>query len=59
MPQGEQPEALAVAILAWNRMGGMDWTALDLMVDLLAVDDIELLIDLLMLIKDHLQQNTE
>ncbi len=59
MPRGDQPAALAVAISAWNMMDGLDWSALELIVDLLAVVDVELLIAHLMLIKTHLQSSAE
>ena len=43
---------------AWNLMGGMDWAALPVVVDLLGVDDVEGLVDGLAAIRDHHRNGT-
>lgn len=44
---------MAAAVLAWNMMGGaLDWSALPLVSAVLSVDDMEILIRQLCLIRD-------
>lgn len=42
-----------LAVRAWNLMGGLDWSALPLIVELLGVQDPETLILNLTTIRDH------
>lgn len=37
---------------AWNLMGGLDWTALPIVAELLGVEDIDLLVAQLVAIRD-------
>jgi hypothetical protein len=41
-----------LAISAWNTLGGMDWAGIPVVAELLGIDDIELLIRQLILIRD-------
>lgn len=41
----------AATIRAWNMMGGIDWSALPVVAELIGIDDVELLVDGLMQIK--------
>lgn len=39
---------------AWNMMGGLDWTALPIVAELLGVEDLDLLVSQLVAIRDEL-----
>ena len=47
------PLPIATAVQAWNLMGGIDWSALPIVIDLLGVSDPEALITQLVAIRDH------
>lgn len=47
------PLPLNQAVSAWNMMNGeIDWSALPLLTELLAIDDIELFVDALCALRD-------
>lgn len=48
----------ALAIRAWNVMGGIDWAALPVVAELFGISDIDLLIHQLVAIRDW-QRETE
>jgi hypothetical protein len=48
---GPPPPESQQAVEAWNIMGGLNWTALPVVVELLGVDDVELLIEQLVIIR--------
>jgi len=48
---------VALTIHAWNLMGGLDWTALPLVVEMLGIRDIEPFIYQLVAIRDR-RENT-
>lgn len=52
MPIKPGPSPAPLAIQAWNLMGGLDWQALPLVADLLGIDDLELLVMQLVVIRD-------
>lgn len=54
LPPGAPPAGLEVAVQAWNMMGGLDWNALPVIADLLGVEDMELLINQLVVIRNGL-----
>lgn len=43
---------MQIAIRAWNLMGGLDWTALPVVAEMLGIDDVERLIAQLEAIRD-------
>jgi hypothetical protein len=43
---------LSLAIQAWNLMGGLDWNGLPIVAEMLGVEDIELLLRHIVLIRD-------
>jgi hypothetical protein len=45
-----------LAVKAWNLMGGLDWAALPLVVEMLGVEDVEQLINHLVGIRNHQNQ---
>ena len=47
------PLPIATAVEAWNLMGGIDWSALPIVIDLLGVSDPEALIAQLVAIRDY------
>lgn len=49
---GPCPDASALALRAWNLMGGLEWSALETVTDVLGVRDIEALIEDLATIRD-------
>jgi hypothetical protein len=49
---GPPPDAARIAVQAWNMMSGIDWAALPVVVELLGVEDVELLIEQLLLIRN-------
>lgn len=49
---GEQPHDVALAIRAWNVMGGLDFNALEFVVEMLGVRDPEALVLQLIVIRD-------
>lgn len=53
------PEGADLARRAWNLMGGLDWAALPVVVELLGVADPERLVYQLAAIRDHHQQAQE
>lgn len=48
------PPQAALAVQAWNLMGGLDWAALDWVIALLGVDDVPRFIHALTAIRDGL-----
>jgi hypothetical protein len=52
LPPGAAPAGAELAIEAWNMLGGLDWSGLEMVADILGIDDIELLIGQLMAIRD-------
>ena len=50
---GTPQKGVSRAIQAWNLMGGMDWAALPIVVEMLGVSDPETLIQQLAAIRDH------
>jgi len=42
-----------VAVRAWNLMGGLDWAALPIVLEMLGVEDPEPVIHQLILLRDH------
>lgn len=46
------PDDAAVAVVAWEMMGGMDWRALDVVAELLGVEDIERFVVQLLTIRE-------
>lgn len=51
-PKSAPPPGAAIAIAAWNIMGGLDWQALDVVAEMLGVLDIETLITQLVAIRE-------
>lgn len=51
-PGGPGPCPAAVALKAWNWMGGLEWAALETVTDVLGINDIEALIEDLTTIRD-------
>jgi hypothetical protein len=49
----------AQVVQAWQRMGGIDWAALPLIVELQAVQDVERLVFGLEQIRDYFNQQQE
>ena len=45
---------MSIAVKAWNMMGGIDWTAMPVVAEYYGVQDVELLIDELIAIRDHI-----
>jgi hypothetical protein len=41
-----------LAVQAWNLMGGLDWTALPIICEILGVEDVEMLVEQLIIIRD-------
>jgi len=56
---GKHRPGVAIAIEAWNVMGGVDWAALPIVLDLLGVSDPELLIRQLLHIRDKMNEANE
>jgi hypothetical protein len=51
-PPPPPPEA-AMAIRAWNMLGGLDWAGLDVVMDVIGIDDPELLIAQLVVLRSN------
>jgi hypothetical protein len=49
---GPPPPESSQAVEAWNIMGGLNWSALPIVVELIGVDDVELLIEQLVIIRN-------
>lgn len=49
------PATAALAVRAWNLMGGLDWAALDKVAALLGVEDDEALLHQLVAIRDAMR----
>lgn len=49
---GPIPDASALALRAWNLMGGLDWAALPVVAEILGVRDIEALVDGVTTVRD-------
>jgi hypothetical protein len=49
---GPAPPESSQAVEAWNLMGGLKWEALPIVVELIGVDDVELLIEQLVIIRN-------
>jgi hypothetical protein len=49
---GPAPPASAQAVEAWNLMGGLNWSALPIVAEMIGVEDIELLIEQLVIIRN-------
>lgn len=47
------PEGVELAVAAWNLMGGLDWAALPIVVEVLGVADPERLLHQLVAIREH------
>jgi hypothetical protein len=56
-PAGGPPDDVAIAIHAWNLCGGMEWSAIPIVADVLGIRDVERLIHQLVAIRDR--QNRE
>lgn len=52
----EQPARVALAVQAWNIMAGIDWNALPFVAELLGVDDLEVLVHQLIMIREFDEQ---
>lgn len=57
MPQNfgppEQSDEIRLAVRAWNLLGGMDWSGIPVIAEMLGFDDIEMLVAQLVVIRDH------
>lgn len=42
-----------MAVRAWNLMGGIDWAGLPVVVEMLGIVDVGLLVEQLVLIREH------
>lgn len=51
-PPGLPPVDVALAIRAWNMLGGMEWAGLDAVADILGIDDLEILVTQLQIIRN-------
>jgi hypothetical protein len=51
------PAEYRLAKRAWELMGGLDWTALPLVAEMLGVKDVESLVHQLVTVRDHLNRN--
>jgi len=47
------PDDVELVVAAWNLMGGLDWAALPIVVEVLGVNDIERLIRQLVILREH------
>lgn len=57
MPAAGPPLEMALAVKAWNLLGGaVDWVGLPIVAELLGVVDLELLIRQMVLIREFKQQ---
>lgn len=55
---GENPDPIAVRV--WNMMGGgIDWTALPVLVPIFGVEDVERLLLDLIVIRNHLERSRD
>ena len=45
---------MSIAVKAWNLMGGIDWNALPVVSEYYGIQDVELFIDELVVIRDHI-----
>ena len=52
VPPGPPPTDFALAIRAWKLLGGLDYDGMPIVAEMLGIDDIELLIRQLVLIRD-------
>ena len=53
VPSGEMSAEIGLAIKAWNWLGGqLDWSGLPLVAEILGIDDLEVLIVQLAIIRD-------
>lgn len=43
----------SLAIRAWNIMGGIDWTGLSVVAEMLGIDDVDVLVAQLVAIREH------
>lgn len=42
-----------MAVRAWNLMGGLDWSALPVVAEMLGIVDVALLVEQLVLLREH------
>lgn len=58
MPGGvvKQDAQTALAVRAWNLLGGLDWSGVELVADMLGYDDAELLAEQLAAIRDSMRK---
>lgn len=54
--QSPAPDRSHDAIQAWNLMGGIEWNAIDTVAEMLGVEDVDLLIRQLVVIRDSQNQ---
>lgn len=52
LPPGSPPANVALAIRAWNLLGGMDWAGLETVADMLGYEDMEMLVTQLQTIRE-------
>lgn len=48
---------MRIAVRAWNLMGGIDWSALPIVADMIGITDLETLITQLVTIRDWQREN--
>lgn len=52
LPPGSPPSDVALAIRAWNMLGGMEWAGIPLVAELLGYEDLDILVAQLETIRD-------
>jgi hypothetical protein len=58
LPPGDMSAEIGLAIKAWNWLGGqIDWAGLPMVAELLGIDDLEVLIVQLTIIRDSQEKN--
>lgn len=53
LPPGPAPDGAALAVTAWNMLGGLDWAGLPIVAELLGIEDLEMLVVQLVVIRDQ------
>lgn len=53
VPPGPVPDGAALAVVAWNMLGGLDWAGLPIIAEILGIEDLEMLVAQLIVLRDH------